>query len=228
MWERVAGACTIGRGVDGVETSSTTQQSSCSPLATLGTMRQSASGGSVTLGCGDSTLGWRVVCCAAGVARTLLRCAFAFATSLFAIAILVKRLLTFFNASVVSFPAGILPWSAVASCCAAATTWDSGETVGLVMYWCLKCTVSLILVALVFVTYTRKHRWCSIDVPRLKPASDLHRTKLWGSCVPTFFGVSPCTLFQWVLLRQSSRYPSRRIGHNWAYICPHMTTLLPA
>ena len=89
------------------------------------------------------------------VARTLLRCAFAFATLLFAIAILVKRLLTFFNASAVSFPAGILPWSAVASCWAAATTWDSGETVGLVMYWCLKFTVSLILVALVFVTYTR-------------------------------------------------------------------------
>ncbi len=51
---------------------------------------------------------------------------------------LVKRLLTFFNASAVSLPAGILPWSAVASCWAAATTWDSGETVRLVMYWCLK------------------------------------------------------------------------------------------
>ena len=50
---------------------------------------------------------------------------------------LVKRSLTFFNASSVSLPAGILPWSAVASCCAPATTWDLGETVGLVIYWCL-------------------------------------------------------------------------------------------
>jgi hypothetical protein len=46
-------------------------------------------------------------------ARTLLRCAFAFATSLFAAAILVKRLLTVFNASAVLLPAGMLPWSAV-------------------------------------------------------------------------------------------------------------------
>jgi hypothetical protein len=29
---------------------------------------------------------------------------------------------------------------------------DSGESVGLVIYWCLKKTVSLILVALVLVT----------------------------------------------------------------------------
>jgi hypothetical protein len=88
-------------------------------------------------------------------------------------AILVKMLLTFFNASAVSLPVGILPWSAVASCWAAATTWDSGETVGLVIYWCLKKTVSLILVALVFMMYMRKQRWCCIDVPRLNPASDL-------------------------------------------------------
>ncbi len=173
VWERVAGACTTGRGADGDRATSTTRQSSWGPLATLGTTRQSASGGSATLGIGASTLGRWAVCHAAGVARTLLHCAFAFATSLFAIAMLVKRSLTFCNASAILLPAGILPWSAVASCWAAATTWDSGETIGLVMYWCLKCTVSLILVALVFVTYTQKHRWCSIDVPRLKPASDL-------------------------------------------------------
>jgi hypothetical protein len=114
------------------------RQSSCCPLATLGTTRQSASDGSATLGSGVSTLGKWVVWRAVGVACTLLHCAFAFATSLFAAAILVKRLLTFFNASAVSLPARILPWSAVASCWAAATTWDSGKTVGLVMYWCLK------------------------------------------------------------------------------------------
>ncbi len=109
----------------------------CELLVTLGTTRQSASGGSATLGGGASTLGRWVVCCAAGVACTLLRWAFAFATLLFAAAVLVKRLLTFFNASAVSLPAEILPWSAVASFWAAATMWDSGETVGLVMHWCL-------------------------------------------------------------------------------------------
>jgi hypothetical protein len=96
----------------------------------------------------------------------------AFAVLFFAAAIFVKSLLTFYNASAISLPAGILLLSAVASCWAATTTWDSGDTVGLVMYWCLKNIVSLILVARVFVMYTRKHRWCCIDVPRLKPTSN--------------------------------------------------------
>jgi hypothetical protein len=90
----------------------------------------------------------------------------------FAAAIFVKSLLTFYNASAVSLPTGILPLSVVASCWAAATTWDSGDTVGLVMYWCLKNTMLLILVARVFVMYTQKHQWCCIDVPRLNPASN--------------------------------------------------------
>jgi hypothetical protein len=77
------------------------QQSSCGPLATLGTTRQSASDGLATLRSGVSTLGKWVVWRAVGVACTLLCCAFAFATSLFAAAILVKRSLTFFNASAV-------------------------------------------------------------------------------------------------------------------------------
>jgi hypothetical protein len=96
----------------------------------------------------------------------------AFAVLFFAAAIFVKSLLTFYNDSAVLLPAGILPLNAVASCWAAATTWDSGDTVGLVMYWCLKDTVLLILVARVFVMHTRKHWWCCIDVPRLKPASN--------------------------------------------------------
>ena len=70
----------------------------------------------------------------AGVALTLFRCALALAALCFAAAIFVKRLLTFFSASAFSLLAGILPLSAVASCWAAATTWDSGETVGLIMY----------------------------------------------------------------------------------------------
>ena len=96
-----------------------------------------------------------------------------FCNLVFDVAILVKRLLTLFKASAVSLPAGILPLSAVASCWAAAMMWDSGETVGFVMYWCLKWTVTLILVDLVLVMYTRKQQWCSIDVPRLNLASDL-------------------------------------------------------
>ena len=40
------------------------------------------------------------------------------------------------------------------------------------MYWVLKCTLLLTCVVRVLVIYTLKHRWCSIDVPRLKPASD--------------------------------------------------------
>jgi hypothetical protein len=71
--------------------------------------RQSASNGSATLGSGVSILGKWVVWRAVGVACTLLRCAFAFVALLFAAAILVKRLLTFFNASAISLPTGILP-----------------------------------------------------------------------------------------------------------------------
>ena len=89
---------------------------------------------------------------AAGFALSLFCCSFAAAAACFAVAIFVNNSLTFVNASAVSLPAGMLPLRAVASCWAAATTWDSGEMAGLVMYWCLKKTVSLILVALVLVT----------------------------------------------------------------------------
>jgi hypothetical protein len=66
--------------------------------------------------------------------------------------IFVNRTLTFLSASAVSLPAGMFPFSAIVSCCAAATTKLSGETTGLVKYWCLKNTVSLTLVALVLLT----------------------------------------------------------------------------
>jgi hypothetical protein len=107
-------------------------------------------------------------CCAYSVALCLCFCNFTLCRCNFG-----EEVANLFNASAVLLPAKILPWSAVASCWAAATTWDSSETVGLVIYWCLKKTVSLILVALVFVIYMRKQRWCCIDVPRLNPASDL-------------------------------------------------------
>jgi hypothetical protein len=111
----------------------------------------------VTLGIGTSTLGMCVACHAALVVQTLLQLALAFAASFFAIASLVNSLLTFCNASATLLPAGMSPWIAIVSCCAAATTWNSGETVRFVMYWCLKNTVSLILVSRVFVIHTRKH-----------------------------------------------------------------------
>ncbi len=107
-----------------------------------------------TLGMGASTLGRCAVCRAAWVTQTLLQLALAFAALVFAIANLVKSLLTFCNGSTVSLPAGMFPWSAIVSCCVDATMWDSGETVGIVMYWCLKNTVSLICVARVFMMYT--------------------------------------------------------------------------
>jgi hypothetical protein len=122
----------------------------------------------------------------AGLAWSGLRCSFAILWFCFACAFFVNSLLTFFSASVVSLSAGMLPLRAVASCWAASTTWDSGKIVGFVMYWCLKNTVSLTLVARVLVTYTQKQRWCSIDVPRLKPGSDLvsHDRRLSGlTCV---------------------------------------------
>jgi hypothetical protein len=84
--------------------------------------------------------------------RSLFLCSFAFATAAFASAIFVNKALTFLSASAVSLPAGMFPFSAVVSCCAAATTKLSGETTGLVIYWCLKNTVSLTLVALVLLT----------------------------------------------------------------------------
>ncbi len=106
-WERVAGACATGRGMDG--------------FATICSTRRYSSGPAATLGINASTLGKCVVFRAVGVALTLLRCSLAFAASCFVAAIFVKSLLTFFNASAVSLPAGILPLSAVASCWAAAT-----------------------------------------------------------------------------------------------------------
>jgi hypothetical protein len=88
---------------------------------------------------------------------TLLQLALAFAASFFAIYILVNCLLTFHNASAVVLPVCLFPWSSIVSYCAAATTWDSDEMSGFVMYWCLKNTVSLIRATCVFVMYTQKH-----------------------------------------------------------------------
>jgi hypothetical protein len=114
--------------------------------------------GVFTLGIGASILGRCVACHVAWVAQTLLQLALAFTALFFAIAILVNSLMTFHNSSAVLLPVGMFPWTVIVTCCAAATTWDSGEMVGFLMHWCLKNTMSLICVACVFVMYTQKHR----------------------------------------------------------------------
>jgi hypothetical protein len=70
----------------------------------------------------------------------------------------VNNLLVFFNASAVSLSWDIVPWRALVKRCAAWITIVSGETSGFVICWCLKKTVSLILVALVFVIYFLKQQ----------------------------------------------------------------------
>ena len=109
-WERVAGACSTGRGMGGFAT--------ICPWGGLSTL----GAGTFTLGCGMVTLGRCIVICAVGFALILFRCSFAFVASCFTLAILINSSLTFFNASAVSLPAGMLLLRAVASCWAAATT----------------------------------------------------------------------------------------------------------
>jgi hypothetical protein len=64
-WERVAGVCTTGRGMD--------------RFATICSTRRSSSGSAATLGINASTLGKCVVFRDVGVALTLLHCSLAFA-----------------------------------------------------------------------------------------------------------------------------------------------------
>jgi hypothetical protein len=109
---------------------------------TVCTTQQSALVTKAILGiCASATHGGGAVTLAAGLAWSRLHCSFAFLWSCFACAIFVNSLLTFFSASAVSLPTGMLHLRAVASYWAAATTRDSGEIVGFVMYWCLKNTV---------------------------------------------------------------------------------------
>jgi hypothetical protein len=102
----------------------------------------------------------------------------------FASAIFANNSLTFANASAVSVSRDTVPFSALVSSAAAFSTNVSGVTWGFVMYWCLKNIESLTLVALVLTMYTLKQRWCSIDVPMLKPTSP------WASHVLLFLGLT--------------------------------------
>jgi hypothetical protein len=65
--------------------------------------------------------------------------------------LLLLPLLCSFDASAVSISGAIVPWRALVNRCAAWMHIVSGETSGFVIYWCLKNTLLLILMALVFV-----------------------------------------------------------------------------
>ncbi len=101
-----AGAWAICRGTGGVIVLVILVGSTSANLVTL-------TCGVSTHGIGASTLGMCVACCAAWFKQTLLRMVLAFASSFFAIAILVNSLLTFCNASAVLFPVGMFPWSVI-------------------------------------------------------------------------------------------------------------------
>jgi hypothetical protein len=119
--DHVAGACAIGRGTGRLVTIGNMHQSLCWVvvstwvwctsrfLVTLGI-------GVSTLGSGASTLGRCGACRAAWVAQTLLQFALAFAALFVANIILVNSLLIVCNASAVSLPVGIFPWSTIISC----------------------------------------------------------------------------------------------------------------
>ncbi len=137
--DRVVGACAICPGTGGLVTIGRSRLSLCWVAVTVwvrcaSVILPTLGIGISTLGIGATTPGMYVACRDAWVEGTLLQLALAFAASFFAIAILGNSLLTFCNASAVIFPVGMFPWSAIVSCCAAATTWDSGEMVGIVMY----------------------------------------------------------------------------------------------
>ncbi len=126
-------------------------------LMPICTLQHSASGSLVTLGCEIFTLGFCSATLGSGVARHAsvwaciqFCCSFAFADDAFAKTIFVNSLLTLCSASAVLDSGAMFPWRALDSCCAAWMTIVSGETLGFVMYWCLKNTVLLILVTLVF------------------------------------------------------------------------------
>ncbi len=77
------------------------------------------------------------------------RCSFAFAAEAFADDIFMNSLLTLHSASAALVSGATFPCRALVSCCVAWMAIVLGDTLGFVMYWCLKNTVMLILVALV-------------------------------------------------------------------------------
>jgi hypothetical protein len=87
---------------------------------------------------------------ALGWVQRLFHCSFAFTVAAFAVAIFVNSLLNFFNTSAILPFRETNPFNALISSNAALMTSVLGVTCGFVIYWCLKNTMLLILIALVF------------------------------------------------------------------------------
>ncbi len=116
------------------------------PAGTLGTRSSCVGGMLSTLGSGT---GWCAV-------RCIWSCALVVAA--FAAAIFVNRMLTFCSAYAVLPSRETVPFKTLVSSAAALMTSVSSVIWGFVIYLCLKNTLSLTLVALVFIIYTWKHR----------------------------------------------------------------------
>jgi hypothetical protein len=121
--------------------------SAYSAAVTLGSEIFTLGFDSAILGYGSATLGNGVAQRASGWVCNWFCCSFAFAAEAFADPIFVNSLLTLHSASAALVSAAMFPCRALVSQCAAWMTIFLGDSLGFVMYWCLKNTVSLILVA---------------------------------------------------------------------------------
>ena len=141
-WECVAGACATCHCFGGLATFFAVQLSASGNVITLGSEISS-------LGFGSATLGNGVAQRASGWVCNWFCCSFAFAAEAFANDIFMNSLLTLHSTSAALVSGAMIPCRALVSCCAAWMTIVLGDTLGFVMYWCLKNTVLLILIALV-------------------------------------------------------------------------------
>ena len=113
-------------------------------VGTLGTGAVTMGIVATTLGSGTSTLGTGTISDGVGciliARRSFARSSCSAAAAAFAVAMLLKSSPNFVSPTAVSLLAGMLPFSAAANFCAASTTYDSGDIVGIVIYLCRKCT----------------------------------------------------------------------------------------
>jgi hypothetical protein len=131
----------------GLATIIAVQLSASSSAVTLGSEISTLVFGLATLRFGSATLGSGVAWCASGWVHNRFHCIFAFAAEAFANTIFVNSSLTLQHASAALVYGATFPCRALVSRCVAWITIVSGDTLGFVMYWCLKNIVLLILVA---------------------------------------------------------------------------------
>jgi hypothetical protein len=141
-WERATGACATCRCFGGLGTIFSTQLSASSTAVTLGSEIS-------TLGFGSATLGNGVARHASGWICNQFCFSFAISAEAFADTIFVNSVLTLHSASAALVSGATFSCRALVSCYAAWMTLVLGDTLGFVMYWCLKNNMLLILVALV-------------------------------------------------------------------------------